>query len=180
MQIVDVTAEDTELLEQMALLLIEGFRLTAPSAWATLEEAHEEVQDTLQEGFCRAALDDNGAVLGWFGGQHRYGLVWELHPLVVAPARQGEGIGRALVADLEAQVKARGGLTILLGSDDEANLTTLSGVDLYTDIPGYLAQAKGSAPHPLEFYRRLGYTVVGVVPDANGYGNPDIQMAKRL
>lgn len=34
--------------------------------------------------------------------------------------------------------------------------------------------------HPYEFYLKLGYTVVGVIPDANGPGKPDILMATRL
>jgi aminoglycoside 6'-N-acetyltransferase I len=34
--------------------------------------------------------------------------------------------------------------------------------------------------HPFLFYRKLGYTVTGVVPDANGPGKPDILMSKRL
>jgi aminoglycoside 6'-N-acetyltransferase I len=34
--------------------------------------------------------------------------------------------------------------------------------------------------HPYEFYQKLGYTIVGVVPDANGIGKPDIVMAKSL
>jgi aminoglycoside 6'-N-acetyltransferase I len=29
-------------------------------------------------------------------------------------------------------------------------------------------------------YGKVGYYVVGVVPDANGFGKPDILMAKRL
>jgi aminoglycoside 6'-N-acetyltransferase I len=68
----------------------------------------------------------------------------------------------------------------MLGSDDEADLTTLSGIDLYANIPGAIAQAKGTSPHPLEFYRKLGYTLIGVVPDANGRGKPDILLAKRI
>ena len=59
-------------------------------------------------------------VLGWIGGIRQYdGNVWELHPLVVKPSYQGQGIGRALVTDLEEQVRQRGGLTLWLGTDDE-------------------------------------------------------------
>ena len=34
--------------------------------------------------------------------------------------------------------------------------------------------------HPYEFYQRCGFTIVGVVPDANGLGKPDILLAKRV
>jgi hypothetical protein len=34
--------------------------------------------------------------------------------------------------------------------------------------------------HPFLFYRKLGYVVTGVMPDANGRGRPDIFMSKRL
>lgn len=180
MRIVDVSAGDELVTEQMARLLVDGFRVVAPSAWATFAEALEEVHEILAKGFCRAALDDAGAVVGWVGGQYSYGMVWELHPLVVDPTRQGQGIGRTLVVDFEEQVRGRGGLTVMLGSDDEIDRTTLSGVDLYDNLPGHLANAKGSPPHPLEFYRSLGYTIIGVVPDANGYGKPDILLAKRV
>jgi aminoglycoside 6'-N-acetyltransferase I len=37
-----------------------------------------------------------------------------------------------------------------------------------------------SAIHPYEFYQKLGYVIVGVIPDANGPGKPDILMAKSL
>ena len=180
MQIVSVSAEDTENIEQMARLLVAGFRVIAPSSWATFEEAYEEVREDLELGFCRAALDESGTVIGWVGARPFHAYVWELHPLVVYAAHQGQGIGRALVSDVEAQVRVRGALTLMLGSDDEADLTSLSGVDLYDDLPGKLAQAKGRVPHALEFYRKLGYTLIGVVPDANGYGKPDIMLAKRL
>lgn len=181
MQIVAVGTDDAALIAQMARLLMLGFRATSPDDWTTLEEALRTVNWGLSEGFCRAALDDSGAVVGWIGGLPQYdGHVYELHPLVVDPGHQGQGIGRALVLDLEDQVRVRGGLTVLLGTDDQIGGTTLGGVDLYDDLPGKLAGATGSPPHALEFYRRLGYTLVGVVPDANGRGKPDILMAKRV
>ena len=34
--------------------------------------------------------------------------------------------------------------------------------------------------HPYEFYVKMGYKIVGVIPDANGIGKPDIWMAKRV
>jgi aminoglycoside 6'-N-acetyltransferase I len=34
--------------------------------------------------------------------------------------------------------------------------------------------------HPYEFYQKLGYVIVGVMPDANGLGLPDILMAKSV
>ncbi len=37
-----------------------------------------------------------------------------------------------------------------------------------------------SRRHPFKFNQRLGFTVVGVLPDANGPGQPDIYMAKRV
>ncbi len=181
MQLVSVSIDDHGRIEQMAALLVAGFRRTAPDSWLTRDQGLTTVQRVLTDGFCRAALDDTGAVVGWIGGLRQYdGNVWELHPLVVDPAQQERGIGRALVLDFEDQVRMRGGLTILLGADDETNLTTLSGVDLYADLPAQLASAQGIRPHPLEFYRQLGYTLVGVIPDANGVGKPDLLLAKRV
>ncbi len=181
MRIATANLDEVGQIGQMARLLLDGFRVIAPDAWGDMNAALGSVHQVVNEGFARVALDKNGIVLGWVGGLPRYdGNVWELHPLVVAPAGQGQGIGRALVLDLEDQVRERGGLTVLLGSDDEGGFTSLGNVDLYDDLPGKFASAQGTPPHALEFYRKLGYTIVGVVPDANGRGKPDIIMAKRV
>ena len=103
-----------------------------------------------------------------------------INRLGVSDAFKRQGIGRALVQDLEAQVRARGGLTITLGTDDESNLTSLGGVDLYPDPLGHLRQIRNLHGHPYEFYQKLGFVLTGVLPDANGFGRPDIFMAKRV
>lgn len=182
MRIADLAADDEETIAQAAALLVEGFKTHWPEAWPDMAAALEEVRESLGDGrISRIAVDDSGRVLGWIGGIRNYeGHAWELHPLVVHPELQGQGIGRALVADLEEQVRAQGAVTIYLGTDDEDNMTSLSGVDLYPDVPDHLARIRNLRRHPYEFYQKLGYTVVGVIPDANGLGKPDILMAKRV
>ncbi|HMA33976.1 MAG TPA: GNAT family N-acetyltransferase [Chloroflexia bacterium] len=182
MQIVDLEPAASQQIEEVAALLVEAFREHHPDAWPDLESARATVQESFgPDRLSRVALDDRGQVLGWIGALPDYdGHVWELHPLVVRPARQGQGIGRRLVADLEAWVRARGGGTIRLGTDDENNQTSLGGVDLYPQPLAHLAQIRNLRRHPYEFYQKLGYALVGVVPDANGWGKPDICMAKRI
>jgi aminoglycoside 6'-N-acetyltransferase I len=106
--------------------------------------------------------------------------VWELHPLVVRSDCRGKGIGRLLVADLEAQVKDRGCLTILVGTDDEDNMTSLAGINLYPNVFEHIDKIKNLHGHPYEFYQKCDFVIIGVIPDANGLGKPDINMAKSV
>ncbi len=105
---------------------------------------------------------------------------WELHPLAVRSDYRGRGIGSQLVAALEKEVAARGGVTIYLGTDYEFGQTSLSGTDLYEDTYEKIKNIKNLRKHPYEFYQKIGYKIVGVIPDANGIGKPDIWMAKRV
>lgn len=182
MRIFSVPTRDPDPVQQMAALLVAAFAEHWPNAWPDLDAALEEVYECLEpDKVCMAAMDDSGRVLGWIGAQPAYGVTgWELHPLVVDPARQGEGIGRALAAALEAEVQARGGVTIFLGSDDEDGMTSLAGQDLYPDVVGHIHSIRNLKRHPFTFYQKLGYVIVGVIPDANGWGKPDIWMAKRV
>lgn len=181
MQIIDLAPGDAHVIEQAAQALVDGFGEHWPEAWPDLESARAEVHEALELGtVCRIACDKDGTVLGWIAGHHTYARVWELHPLVVAPAVQGRGIGRALVADLEAQVRQRGALTLMLGSDDENTMTSLSNVDLYPDVWRHLATIRNLRRHPFAFYQQCGFAIIGVVPDANGLGKPDILLAKRV
>lgn len=151
-----------------------------PSAYSSIAEARAEVtafEDSERIAF--AALEE-GNVVGWIGSLAVYDHAWELHPLVVDPARQGEGIGTALCDRLERHAAALGILTLYLGSDDDFGGTNLFGADLSVDP---LVKLQSIAPvkgHPFTFYKRLGWSVVGVIPDANGRGKPDIMLAKRI
>lgn len=126
------------------------------------------------------AAVEGEAVLGWIGRIETYETAWELHPLVVDPAHQRRGIGAALVRELEARVKAQGVLTLYLGSDDDFGGTNLFGAELFPDVAGKIAGLRETGGHPFAFYQKQGYEVVGLIPDANGAGRPDIMMAKNL
>jgi aminoglycoside 6'-N-acetyltransferase I len=180
--IISLSSEDHRLIQQAAQLLMDAFREHWPDAWPTVEEGHKEVMEMLETGrICRVAVDEVGNLLGIIGGIPGYdGNVWELHPLAVQPSMQGQGIGRALVSDLETQIRSKGGLTITLGTDDEDGMTTLSNTDLYENLWEKIHGIQNLKGHPFEFYQKMGYVISGVVPDANGPGKPDILMAKRV
>lgn len=173
---------DQSLIHQAAQLLLDAFREHWSLAWPTLGDGLDEVREMLEaERICRVATDEDGNLLGIIGGIPQYdGHVWELHPLAVQPNMQGQGIGRSLVEDFEKQVRQRGGLTITLGTDDEDSMTSLSGVDLYENTWERIQNIRNLKGHPFEFYRKMGYVITGVVPDANGRGKPDILMSKRV
>jgi len=121
------------------------------------------------------------SVAGIIGAIPQYGLTgWELHPLAVHKKYQRRGIGKLLIKALENEVEQRGGIMIYLGSDDETGTTSLYGADLYDDTYGKLANIQNIGGHPFTFYEKVGYKIVGVFPDANGIGKPDIWMAKRI
>jgi aminoglycoside 6'-N-acetyltransferase I len=182
MRIIDLTEADSERIEQVAALLIDGFSDTGSESWRSRDEALVSVRESLQEEcISRVTLEASGRTAGWIGGRSMYqGRVWELHPLVVRRDCRGQGVGRALVNDFEEQVRFRGGSTIYLGTDDENDRTSLGGVDLYRDPLGATARIQNLGRHPFEFFRKVGFVIVGVLPDANGFGKPDIFMAKRV
>ena len=179
MEIVDLASQDQSLADAAARLLVDEF--DPAYGWPTLDAARATVRDAMRDGVALAMIDGD-ALLGWIGGFPEYdGNVWELHPRGGARGHRRRGIGRRLVEALEAEAAQRGAITIMLGTDDTAGMTSLSGVDLYDDLPARLGDLHDlGRAHPFLFYRKLGYVVTGVVPDANGAGKPDILMCKRV
>jgi aminoglycoside 6'-N-acetyltransferase I len=153
-----------------------------PSAYNAPGEAEAEValRAADSDWLGHAALEDERLV-GWIGAIRTYSHGWEIHPLVVAPDRQRRGVGSALMAALEARARREGVLTLFLGSDDDHGGTNLFGRDLWPGVVSHIAATEATARgHALTFYRRHGYEIVGLLPDVNGAGRPDIMLAKRL
>jgi aminoglycoside 6'-N-acetyltransferase I len=168
---------DMVAIDQATALLVEAF----PHWLPTTELAQDEVTQALAtDRICLIARADD-QILGWVGAIPAYSHAWELHPLVVRADARRHGVGAALVRALEERVREAGGLTLYLGTDDDraAAGTSAGGVDLFPDV---LSHAVGLTviDHPAGFYSRMGFQVVGLIPDANGPGKPDILMAKRV
>jgi len=180
MEIIDMKTLPQELLLQAGQILTDEL----PEGWANLDEAMEEVNERLfiEKDNTFLAAVENDIVIGFVGILPHYGgKVFELHPLAVRGNMQGRGIGRLLVESIEKVAKERGGITMWLGADDErdADRTSFANVNLYEDLPRKIEEFNPGR-HQTAFYIKMGYTVVGVMPDANGIGKPDIFLAKKL
>ncbi len=176
MKFIHLTSFDHEYKLQASKILQENF-----DCYKNAEIAQIEIEEMLQEKkICIGAVEDE-CIVGVIGGIPTYnGNVYELHPLAVKKSHQRKGIGSKLIALFEEEVAERGAITIYLGSDDEKNQTSLSNKDLYPNLYNEIKHIQNIKNHPYSFYQKNGYKIVGVIPDANGFGKPDIYMAKRV
>lgn len=108
------------------------------------------------------------------------GTTWKFHPLIVHPEHRMQGIGFALADDIEEQVASRGGRNIYLGIPDHDNQTSLAGRELYPDVLKAMQEFENRSGHAFDFYLKIGYSFVGLLPHAHGWGKPEIYMSKRL
>jgi aminoglycoside 6'-N-acetyltransferase I len=156
--------------------------LLSRELWDDLEDARAEVKQRLSEKTIYVAALEGDEIIGFGGLLEQYGgNAYELHPLVVAKEHQIRGVGSAILKELEHLAREAGAVTIYLGTDDDrADVqTSLVNTDLYNDLPNHIRMFRPNR-HPAAFYLKNGYAVVGVIPDANGIGKPDIFMAKRI
>ena len=175
LELILLTKEKENELKACAQILMESFA----HAWNTEKEAEETLRETLESGVLIAVRREKKAA-GFVGAHPEYPFGWELHPLAVAPGERGMGLGSLLVARIEREAERAGALVMYLGTDDEDGLTSLSEGDLFENTLEKMKEIRNKAGHPYEFYQKCGYQIVGVLPDVNGPGKPDIFMAKRL
>ncbi|HPF70171.1 MAG TPA: GNAT family N-acetyltransferase [Candidatus Krumholzibacteria bacterium] len=125
--------------------------------------AAELVQERLDKGEASGyeflMADRDGVLLGYAC----YGLVpcstvsWDLYWIAVAPAAQGEGLGRRVIAEVERRIAAAGGLAC------------------YAETSGRPQYEPTRA-----FYLRTGYDTGAVFPDFYGPGDAKYVFVKRL
>ena len=177
MKIIDLQQGTKDYCEQVAMLIHHAFPFA--DGYPTMEGARKEVQQLLETGKVLRIYLAEDVVLGVIGAQPAYrGKSWELHPLVVKEGVRKSGVGAKLVADLEAQIAGFGGGTLYLGTDDTMGQTSIGDRNLYPGVLTKLMEIQTIHDHPFEFYLKQGFEVVGVLPDANGPGKPDIWMQK--
>lgn len=167
--------ENIVLRDQLADLL----RLTWPDEYGT--ELMKEVEQLMAPERIAVSAIEGEELVGFVGAIPQYGKTgWELHPLVVASTHRKQQIGTRLVSYLEKEVASYGGLVIYLGTYDVEGQTNLVETDLFEDTFAKLQEIKNINHHPYTFYEKLGYQIIGVIPDANGWNQPDIWLAKRV
>jgi aminoglycoside 6'-N-acetyltransferase I len=173
----------TELTDAQKLQAAQILADSLPLGWATLKDAMDEINERLIPENTLLAAVEKGDVIGWGGilAPSYNGNVFEMHPLAVKESKRKQGVGRMIVTALENAARNRGGLIMWLGADDEHENgeTSLANADLFDRLPERLAGFEPGT-HQTAFYMKLGYKVIGVMPDANRAGKPDIFMGKRL
>ncbi|HGK7400531.1 TPA: aminoglycoside 6'-N-acetyltransferase AAC(6')-Iaf [Citrobacter freundii] len=174
-------AESNELILEAAKILKKSFLDVGNESWGDIKKAIEEVEECIEHpniclGIC---LDDK--LIGWTGLRPMYDKTWELHPMVIKTEYQGKDFGKVLLRELETRAKGRGIIGIALGTDDEYQKTSLSMIDINErNIFDEIENIKNINNHPYEFYKKCGYMIVGIIPNANGKRKPDIWMWKDI
>ena len=175
MDIIRLKIENKNYIKQCASLLTSNF-----DDFNDIKIAKKIVSDSISDDkISIIAVNDDNKVLGWINGINTYNKdVWEIQPIVIDKEYHRRGIGKTLMNAFEKAVTLRKGITIILGVENKG--TSLEGVDIYPNIFTKIKNIENLNDNPYEFYLKLGFTIVGVIPDSNGFGNTDILMAKRV
>jgi len=174
--------ESTETKEQAIRLLLETF--PKANMWPDLDEetAIETVNESIADENICIGIKINNELIGWGCLCPDYwDKTWELHPFAISTKFQGKGYGQMLMGKIEKLAQEKGAIGIILGSGDEGKLTSLSEKEINEEnIFEEIKNIKNNKNHPYEFYKKCGFIIIGIVPDAYGSGKTDIIMWKKI
>ena len=180
MEISNLRKDNLRHIEQIEQFLFACFQKYSPDWLPTIEACREEILETLEDGKSSCvALNHRGDAVGWIGAIHDDD-VWEIHPIAVSKQAQRSGVGRLLVEHMCEMAKCHGATAIWAGTSDEVGATSFSKIDLYTDLVGGLTNISAPDDHAIQFWLKMGFSIIGVQPDGEGLGKPSIHFAKRL
>lgn len=168
-------------IRNIAVLLQASFRALP---WQDEEETVRAVSEWFGQRRAHVTAYDDGSLVGYATAAPMDGFdIWRMDWMAVAPEYRGRGLGVAVLRRLEQHAHSEGARTFLtsVGDDGAMASTSLWGKNLFEpDVLHHLGQLQELRPYALGFYRHAGYSVVGVLPDANGPGMPEILLARSL
>jgi len=174
--------ESIETKEEAIKLLLETF--PKANMWPDLDEkeAIETVKELIVEENICIGLKINNELIGWGCLRSEYwGKTWELHPFAISTKFQGKGYGQILMGEIEIMAQEKGAIGIILGSGDEEKLTSLSEKEINEEnIFEEIKNIKNIKNHPYEFYKKCGFMIYGVIPNAYGVNKSSILMWKDI
>jgi aminoglycoside 6'-N-acetyltransferase I len=173
--------ESMETMERAAKILIDTF--SEVNMWPDIDEkeASDTVKECIEERNICIGIKINNQLIGWVGLRPMYEKTWELHPLAIMPEFQRKGYGKILMNEMEKIAREKGIIGIMAGSDDETNKTSLSEKEITEEnIFEEIKNIKNYKSHPYDFYKKCGYIIVGIIPNANGLKKPDIWLWKDI
>jgi len=174
--------ESEETIKQAIELMYITFSEINGNLWLKNEkDAFIEVKECIKGANICIGIKLENRLIGWAGLRQMYEKTWELHPIVVKKEFQGKKYGQKLLNELERIAYKNGIIGIVAGSDDETNSTSLSdkkinGENIFDEIKSI----KNYKNHPFEFYKKCSYSIIGIIPNANGQNKPDIWLWKDI
>jgi len=174
--------ESDETIKQAAKLLYATFSEINGDLWLKDEkDAFTEVNECIEGSNICIGIKQENQLIGWVGLRPMYEKTWELHPMVIKKEFQEKKYGRKLLNELEKVASQKGIIGIVAGSDDETNSTSLSEKEINGEnIFDEIRNIKNYKNHPFEFYIKCGYSIIGIIPNANGKNKPDIWLWKDI
>lgn len=167
--------------EQLALLL----HRCSPEAVnpagtrdAALLAVTESLRDDADTISLAALIDDE--VLGWIAGKRYRTHGFRITHCVVHPDVHRLGIGRRMAIAFESAAQDAGALIVHASMIDSACSTSLGGRDLFPGLLSRTVNEQDDVNHPVIFFLCCGYELAGVLPDAYGWGKPELIVAKRV